>query len=300
LSHDSITIQRSLIHHGDVNLATGNLEFNGPVRITGSIDTGASVSVFNGGLFVKGSIKSPHVNIKGDLEVGGGINTSSSKGTLRVSGNISARFIENSSIECGGNLHARKTITNSRINCGGDISTSEQDGRIAGGVINAAGSIHTHSLGFLTHTGTLIYAGSSWRALMGIQILTRRLKKVETALESARQSLRELTRRTPEQITKKHSDLRAQLQKDIPRMRKIGDQIKLRIVHKQTEIRHNPQSFVKIFGTIHNTCRITVAGQAIPVTSPLTNVIIRGKKVRGSFISDIDADVGKRNQNKTA
>src|SRR5207253_1196388 len=56
VTDNAVAISQILIHEGDVNLRTGNLRFDGPAEIKGSIDSGATVEI-TGNLIVHGTIK---------------------------------------------------------------------------------------------------------------------------------------------------------------------------------------------------------------------------------------------------
>lgn len=292
---DNIVLQKQLVHHGDVTLASEKLTFHGPVRITGSIETGAAVSVIDGNLTVKGSVKSPFVFVKGDLIVEGGINTGSSAGTIRVIGNMEAKFVENSAIECTGNLTSTKAIINSQIACGGRITTLEPGSRIAGGKITSYGSILTYSIGFESQSQTKVLAGADWRNLNSVSNLTDRLKNIEIVLENTRLALREIVRKQSEQMTAKHLALKENYQRRIPRLKEISEKLKKRIATKNLSIKHNPLAIIRSSGVLFDTCQISIAGNAIPMpSSRLVGVIIHANRLRGSHFTDMNSELAKR------
>src|SRR5690606_24026810 len=54
INEQTITLSKVLVHEGDVNLRTGNIRFDGPVEIKGSIDASAVVET-TGDLIVHGT-----------------------------------------------------------------------------------------------------------------------------------------------------------------------------------------------------------------------------------------------------
>lgn len=81
----------------EVNLATGNINFDGTVRVKGDVIQGMKV-LATGDIEVAGSVEGAQVEAGGHVIVKGGIISGS---TAKASGTVSARFIQSSNIDAG-------------------------------------------------------------------------------------------------------------------------------------------------------------------------------------------------------
>src|SRR5205085_1823884 len=119
IDRDAISLSKVLVHEGDVNLRTGNIRFDGPVEIKGSVDSGAIVET-TGDLVVHGSIRGGQVRSQGSITAKSGITTGAS-GIVSARNDIVADFIENSIIVAGGTLTVTKAILNCTVYAGSAI-----------------------------------------------------------------------------------------------------------------------------------------------------------------------------------
>src|SRR5690606_6960805 len=125
-----LTLQNVLLHEGDVSMATGNIDFDGPVEVTGNVDAGASVHA-GGDLVIRGQIRRGTVTAEGSISVEQGIVTGE-EAFIRAKGDIRAEFIENSRVVCQGSLFVEKSILHGNVLVGQDIVVEGSDGFIGG------------------------------------------------------------------------------------------------------------------------------------------------------------------------
>jgi hypothetical protein len=136
---NNLTITTMLIHEGDVNLKSGNIYFDGPVEIKGSVDVGAVVRV-RGPLKIHGSVIGAFVSSKEPIEVIESIVTGE-KGKVICASHIKADFIENSNIECDGTLTVNRSLISSRVVAGPFIRAMAADGVVGGGTVVCRGLV---------------------------------------------------------------------------------------------------------------------------------------------------------------
>ena len=82
----TVEVSPTLVHKGDVNLSSGNLEFEGSAEIRGNIESGANV-VVSENLIVTGTIGQASVRCGGNLIVKGGV-VSTERGLIQVRGKL--------------------------------------------------------------------------------------------------------------------------------------------------------------------------------------------------------------------
>ncbi|MCL2565166.1 MAG: FapA family protein [Defluviitaleaceae bacterium] len=154
-SGSSISISEILEIKQDVDNSTGNVDFNGSVVVNGNILQGFRVAAV-GNIEVKGIIEGAEVVCEGNLVAAKGIlgmNTSS----IKVSGSVSARSIQDADMEVGGDI-ASTGIMHSDVRCNGRIELSGK-GVLVGGTVFCKEAITANILGSPLGTQTDIKTG---------------------------------------------------------------------------------------------------------------------------------------------
>lgn len=103
-----VSVFQEFIVPGDVDYNTGNIVFDGLITVKGSVKDGFSVS--SGSLTVQ-DIEGGKIDLKGNLEVSGGIINS----TIKIEGNIQAMYMANSNVESYGDVIVKREIIDSTI-----------------------------------------------------------------------------------------------------------------------------------------------------------------------------------------
>lgn len=283
----NIQILQTYTHTGDVNLSTGNIYFDGPIKILGSIDRGAVVHTTQD-LEVQGSVRSGSIRVGGKLKVEEGIVTGT-ESCLRVEGELQADFIENSFIECLGDIKVRKNIINSKINCLGSISIRDGNGVVAGGNITCLNDIQTATFGFKSGNVTHVHLGIDFQQQVKLRKFEARLKKVEAIQEDDRAKLREILGRPAAQLTKRHHELKDTYQKKLQKATQLIAKITALQEKFSLSARHNNQAILVAKETLFPNANIMINGRPIPVLKEIAHVVASRKKRRGSHIHPIES-----------
>jgi uncharacterized protein (DUF342 family) len=287
IEKNCVSMSKMLIHKGDVNLRTGNIVFDGPIEIRGSIDTGASV-VSTSDVSVFGSIRGGKIRAGGSIAITEGVVTGLT-GTLEAKGSISADFIENSNVHCGGTLTVKKSILNCQIITGENIEiTNKEDGILAGGSVSCKQYIVAANIGFKRGALTVLRVGVDWRIERTVKIKSNRLTKVTDCQDRDRLELRELVSKTRAQLTKKHDEKKKNLQSRLVQARVIMTKLQQQLDDYRAKLSFNMKSAVVIGGTLYNNVEIHIGGAKISVPNDLAGVAIIAKKRRGSHIVPVE------------
>lgn len=289
----TIALSKIFVHNGDVNLRSGNIRFEGPVEIKGSVDAGALVDV-KGHLIIHGSIRGGTVICSESVEVSGGVVTGPTA-YVKVRGNFSSEFIENSRVTCSGDIKAKKAILNSEIIAGEGVEVLNGDGIVAGGIISARHTLKTANLGFRRGAATDINVGVDFRIELRIRSYSGRLAKVTAKLAEDRQTLRELVSKKKEQMTARHEEMKARLQKRLGKGRIIIEKIEAALAAARGLLVYDQNSKIIVAGTLAQNCKITCGGNGVAITHEVAGVAITPKRRRGSFIiaiEDLEKDEG--------
>lgn len=163
----------------NVNVATGNIAFDGTVNIDGEILPGMKVNA-TGDIVVGGVVDGAVLNAGGDIRVAGGI---IAKSQVRAGGSVSARFVENSQVCAGATITISDTALQSDLQANNQILVglkSPQRGRLAGGSARAMMMIRTPILGLST--------GGVTTLLLGVNpVLEAQFQQLQKSIEKQRE-----------------------------------------------------------------------------------------------------------------
>ncbi|MBV8471719.1 MAG: DUF342 domain-containing protein [Burkholderiaceae bacterium] len=130
----------------EVNMATGNVHFDGTVQIDGDILPGMLVQA-SGDILVQGTIEGGVLEARGDIRAQGG---AIAKSRLSADGSVMLRFVETSSVKAGLAIVIEDMALHSDLHAGAQITVGEnsrQRGRLAGGTACAKMRIKVPQLG---------------------------------------------------------------------------------------------------------------------------------------------------------
>ena len=89
---------------GDVDLNTGNIDFDGDVNIKGNVITGLRINAI-GSIYISGHVEGAIITTQKDLILQGGINANG-VGKVYAKGNITGKFFENAEVYAEGDINA--------------------------------------------------------------------------------------------------------------------------------------------------------------------------------------------------
>nr|MDD9952197.1 FapA family protein [Zetaproteobacteria bacterium] len=300
IERDHITIRRTMKHAGDVNLKSGNIDFEGPVEINGSIDSGATVRV-GGSLIVKGSIRGGTVIVGGDLKVRNGIVTGE-KGFVNVGGELYAQFIENSNVICAGNFTVHKAVLNSTLICGGNVRVEDKkEGVVAGGTISARYNLVTAQLGFHRGNPTHINLGVDWKIEKAVMTRQNRIQALSEQQAKDRSELRDVMARKKQAMTAKFEEKKVYYQEKLVRIRAVIDKMKIHLENAKAQMVFDASVRAFVNETCFSSVVAFIGGHEVIITQNVAGVALLGKKVRGSTIIPIeDAIKAKKEEDEEA
>lgn len=142
----------------NVDLSTGNIEFEGSVQVNGNVTSNYVVKA-NGNVIINGVVEGAHIVAGGNIIIARGMN-GMAKGTLKAGGNIVAKFIENAKAQADGYINAG-SILHSDAAAGTEIVVSGKRGFITGGHVQASKKIEVKTLGAVLGAPTVVEVGVS-------------------------------------------------------------------------------------------------------------------------------------------
>lgn len=165
---------------GDVGFKVGNIQFKGFVEIKGDVLDGFSVKATKG-IKVHGIIGTCSIESEGDVAFSG--MNGQGIGVITCGGSLTANYINDTSIECTGDVTVDVEIRNCQIRSLGSIRVNK--GGLAGGEYFALAGIETAILGNVASQQTRVVAGVHYRDLEELNILFNELKQLVALFNSA-------------------------------------------------------------------------------------------------------------------
>lgn len=164
----------------DVDTSTGNIDYDGSVLVKGNIKTGFKVKA-TGNVDVKGVVEGAEVDAGGNVIIARGFN-GMGRGVINAGGNVVARFVENGTIICGGNLNT-EALMHSKINASGNVEVTGKKGFIVGGSVKALGNVLAKTIGSEMGGDTEIEVGVDPKIKNKAVSLEETLKKTQENID---------------------------------------------------------------------------------------------------------------------
>ncbi len=283
---NNLSIVSQLIHEGDVNLKSGNIYFDGPVEIKGTVDVGAVVRV-RGPLKIHGSIIGAFVSSKEPIEVVESIVTGEN-GKVICASHVKADFIENSTIECDGTLTVNRSLISSQVVAGSVIRALAADGVIGGGNIVCQGLVLAPNIGFAKGARTYFTVGVDNKIMRRIGIRERRLNSLHAAQDRYKNEFRELAQKRANQLTAKHKKQKEELKKKMSQVRPLIENAALQLEQVKASMTYNSDSIIAASNVFAANCTIEIGGQGFVMETDMIAAAVIGRVIRDTHLVTFD------------
>ena len=164
----------------NVDASTGDIEYNGTVNVVGNVNTGYTVKAEND-IIVNGVVEGATLIAGGNIVLKRGMQ-GMSRGTLDAVGNITAKFIENSTVRCNGTLMC-DAVLHSDVEAKDKISILGRKGLINGGHVRSFTNIAATQLGSMMGIQTTVEIMSDIELVKTHMDLGERVKQSLDTLE---------------------------------------------------------------------------------------------------------------------
>ena len=256
-----VTVDNTYLIRGDVDLTTGNVDFDGSVVIDKDVRRGFSIKA-TGDVEVTGLIEEASIMAGGSIIALGGVIGGSGAASLQAGRDIMARFANQATLLAGHDVILGQEAINctieaeGRIAVGGAVPTR---GFIRGGTLRAAQSISAFTVGAARGSRTELQAGYDW-------LLQRKLQSVDAELQT-RQGQLERTRAQLHALQEQRArrELSTEERILLEKLR-LADEA-LRVTVRSLETRRqmwqrmsSARATISVYGTAHSDIRLTVDG----------------------------------------
>ena len=151
-----ISIDPRLEIKGSVGVSTGDIDFDGTIRITGDVEHGFKVKA-TGDIEIKGSVNGAEVTGR-NVYISGGV-TGAERAKVFAEKDVRTAFAENALIEAGGDIYISDIALHSQIRAGKKIVMEDRKGQITGGHAVAGEEISVKIVGNPAFVVTRISVG---------------------------------------------------------------------------------------------------------------------------------------------
>ncbi len=138
-----LEISRVLVM-GNVNLATGNVNFDGTVCVKGNVGCGVVISATEN-VYVDGYVEAATIKSGGEIFLRNGVNGNGS-GSIEAKEGVTGQFFEEVQVIAGTDISAQYCM-NCQLNAQGTINLHGVKGLLLGGYARAARGIVAHCIG---------------------------------------------------------------------------------------------------------------------------------------------------------
>lgn len=179
-----LSIAEEFVVTGNVDLAVGHITFNGFVDIKGDVLDDFNISATKG-INVTGAVGACQIKSDGPVTIG--MMAGMGKGKIICNGSLRARYLNQVTIECWGDVNISHEVRNSIIKSTGSINVPK--GLITGGEMIALEGIEAKMLGTRSGAKTQLTSGVYFPETDRLQFLRHRLKSIVDQLKNISENL---------------------------------------------------------------------------------------------------------------
>ena len=163
----------------NVDLSTGNIDYNGGICVLGNVFSGLSVKA-TGDIEIRGVVEGAVIESGGNISIARGMN-GMGKGKLVAKGNVISKFLENAEVHAGAFI-STESILHCKVHAGSEIEVTGKKGFITGGNVMASNKITVKTLGSPMGAATVVEVGVN-------PVLKREQADLQKALQEANKVL---------------------------------------------------------------------------------------------------------------
>lgn len=250
----------------NVDLSTGNIDFEGSVQVKGNVSSNFSIRA-GGNVIISGVVEGAYIEAGGNIIIARGMN-GMAKGSLKAGGNIVAKFLENTTASAGGYV-STESILHSDVTASTEIQVTGKRGFITGGHVRAGQKIEVKTLGATLGAPTIVEVGVDpekkaeyMRLQKEISEIVKNIRNIQPVLVNFAEKRSKGVRFTPDQINYiRNSAATMETQK------KSLDEKNRRMQELQLEFNPQERAMVLVKGEVYPGTTIIIGDSSMQVKS---------------------------------
>lgn len=192
-----ISVVEEFVVSGDVDLQIGHINFNGFVEIKGDVLDDFNIKATKG-ISVSGTVGACKLETDGPITIG--TMAGMGIGLVRCKGDFTARYLNQATVECWGNIFIENEVRNSVLKATGSICAPK--GMVTGGETVAMEGIEAKNFGSRSGVKTLLTAGIYFPEADRLHFLRSQLKSIAYQLKKISETLPALQRKPLDKMRK--------------------------------------------------------------------------------------------------
>ena len=216
-----LTVTPIYVVEGNLDAATGDVDFHGDVLVQGNVFAGVTVKT-TGNITVNGHVETANLFAGKDVILKNGMQ-GAGNGVIRAGGNVMARFIEQAQVFAGNEINTG-ALLNCEVEAGHNVVVSGNRGTIIGGTVTAVEQISSASIGNRAGLTTQLIIGLDCEFKSKMGEIDRLMEEYQDNMTDAIRTLDRITY----QLRSQPSNPELNNQKAEQMRRKINYQLKLK------------------------------------------------------------------------
>lgn len=174
-----------------VDFKSGNIHFNGSVRIEGSVGDGFQVTA-KGDILVAGTVGAARLESGGSIIIKGGL-VGGKRAVIVARGDLHAKFIDDAKVTVDGQVVVSEYVMHCEVMAGQKVVLKGAKGTIIGGSVRAAEEINARVVGSPRYEGlTFLEVGPLVRGGQTLQTVLLRIREEWRRYREVKKNLRTL------------------------------------------------------------------------------------------------------------
>ncbi|MDE7476865.1 MAG: FapA family protein, partial [Lachnospiraceae bacterium] len=223
-----LTVTPIYVVDGNLDAATGDVDFHGDVLIQGNVFAGVTVRT-TGNITVNGHVETASLYAGKDVILKNGMQ-GSGKGFIRAGHNVMARFLEQTQVFAGNEINTG-AILNCEVESGHNVVVAGNRGTIIGGTVTAVEQISAASIGNRAGVMTQFVIGLDGEFKHKMEEIDRLAEEYQNNMTDAMRALERITY----QLKTQPATFELNQQKAEQMRRKINYQSKLKEISAKRE-----------------------------------------------------------------
>lgn len=279
-----LTVTPIYVVEGNLDAATGNVDFHGDVLIQGNVFAGVTVKT-TGNITVNGHVETAYLNARGDVILKNGMQ-GSGNGVIRAGRNVMARFLEQTQVYAGKEINTG-ALLNCEVEAGQNVVIAGNRGNIIGGTVTAVEQISAVSIGNRAGVNTQLVIGLDCEFKYKMEEIDRQTKEYLDNMTDAMSALNRINHQL-----KMQPDAPDFIQQRAEQMRrKIHYQLKLKEIATRREQlidinRRSADGKIVVGGIANVGCVIIINGLRETLHSEYRNVTFKKSRQEIRVVSN--------------
>ncbi len=257
---------------GDVDLTTGDVEFNGDVVVHGSVISGSKIKV-TGNLTINGNVEGAHIIADGDITLSSGMQ-GGGHGIVEARGDVYGKFFEQTKLRVGGSLHAA-SMMNCDCVCEGSMFVTGRHGILVGGQTSCQGDVEATIIGNLAEVKTYLNIGVTDENIQLLNTLERKITECKTKLAKHYELRAKLNAVKNPVNTAEYENMKKQVEYSVGELEKQSNQAQAEYDELKQKLAAYSFSKIRVYKSLYRNVIINLSGAHYNVGTTYSNVSLR-------------------------